>query len=132
MQIRIIKLLIIAAIPAFGTGCDSQVSFSNQIRPILTSNCMKCHDGTGEGSKKSGFNVMTYDTLMKGTKFGPVIVPGDSTSSTLYRQVSHKTDPKIQMPPHHEDSMASEKFESLTDKQISTIKAWIDQGAKNN
>lgn len=131
MQTRIIKLLIIAAIPVFGAGCDRQVSFTNQVKPILTSNCMKCHDGTGEGSKKSGFNVMSYETLMKGTKFGPVIVPGDSSSSTLFRLIAHKADPKIQMPPHHLDSMANEKFDPLTKKQISTIKAWINQGAKN-
>lgn len=131
MQTRIIKLLIIAAIPVFGAGCDRQVSFTNQVKPILTSNCMKCHDGTGEGSKKSGFNVTSYETLMKGTKFGPVIVPGDSSSSTLFRLVAHKADPKIQMPPHHQASMATQKLDPLTKKQISTIKAWINQGAKN-
>lgn len=131
MQTRIIKLLIIAAIPVFGAGCDRQVSFTNQVKPILTSNCMKCHDGTGEGSKKSGFNVMSYETLMKGTKFGPVIVPGDSSSSTLLRLIDHKADPKIQMPPHHLESMATKKLDPLTKKQISTIKAWINQGAKN-
>ena len=131
MQTRIIKLLIIAAIPVFGAGCDRQVSFTNQVKPILTSNCMKCHDGTGEGSKKSGFNVTSYETLMKGTKFGPVIVPGDSSSSTLFRLVAHKADPKIQMPPHHQDSMATKKLDPLTKKQISIIKAWINQGAKN-
>ena len=132
MQTRIIKLLIIAVIPVFGAGCDRQVSFSNDVKPILTSNCMKCHDGTGEGSKKSGFNVMTYETFMKGTKFGPVVVPGNSVSSTLFRLVAHKANPKIQMPPHHDMSMADQKFEPLTKKQINTIKVWIDQGAKNN
>lgn len=132
MQTRIIKLLIIAAIPVFGAGCDRQVSFGNDVKPILTSNCMKCHDGTGEGSEKSGFNVMSYESLMKGTKFGPVIVPGDSVSSTFFRLVAHKTDPKIQMPPHHEISMADQKSDPLTKKQIKTIKMWIDQGAKNN
>ena len=61
-----------------------------------------------------------------------VVVPGDSESSTFFRLVGHKADPKIQMPPHHSDTVASKQMKPLPDKQIELIKTWIDQGAKNN
>lgn len=132
MQTRILSIMIIAAIPVFGAGCSKQVSFKNDIQPILTASCLKCHDGSGEGSKKSGFNVKSYESLMKGTKYGEVIVPGNSIASTIMQLIDHKADPKIQMPPHHDGALAQGKLNPLTAAQIKSIKIWIDQGAKNN
>jgi hypothetical protein len=132
MRNRILSILIIAAIPVFGAGCSKQVSFKDDVNPILVSSCLVCHIGAGEGSAKSEFSVENYDSLMKGTKFGPVVVPGDSVSSTLYRVIDHEVDPKIQMPPHHVNALAEGKAEPLTRVEIETIKMWIDQGAKNN
>ena len=115
------------------SGCGEQaVSYKNEVEPLLKERCLECHDGTGEGSEKSGFNVTDYASLMKGTKFGPVVVPGDSASSTLFRIVGHQTDESIQMPPHHDDTVAQKIGEPLTDAQIAMIKTWIDQGARNN
>ena len=132
MRTHILGIIIIASIPFLSTGCSKQASFSKDVKPILTNNCLECHDGTGEGSLKSGFNVQTYNSLMKGTKFGTVVIAGDSISSTLYRLINHKTDPKIQMPPHHDSTLAEGKTAPLTAAQIETIKLWIDQGAKDN
>ena len=69
---------------------------------------------------------------MKGTKYGPVVVAGSSVTSTLFRSISHKTNTKIQMPPHHDTSLAEGRTDPLTEKEIATIGNWIDQGAKNN
>ena len=69
---------------------------------------------------------------MQGTKFGPAVVPNDSASSTLYRVVSHQTDPKIQMPPHHEEALAEGRGLALQESEIKLIQNWIDQGALNN
>ena len=69
---------------------------------------------------------------MKGTKFGPVIVPGSTVSSTLYLIVTDKVDPKIQMPPQHEESLGLGRGEPLPEVRIKNIELWFDQGAKNN
>jgi hypothetical protein len=132
MQTRIPSIVIIAAITVFATGCSKEVSFKNDVKPILTSNCLECHTGGGEGSDKSGFSVYDYNSIMRGTKYGSVIVAGDSVSSTLYRIVAQKVAPEIQMPPHHGESLAKGRLEPLTPEQVETIKMWIDQGAKNN
>ena len=132
MRTHLLIIAIIASIPVFSTGCSQQVSFNDDVKPILTASCLQCHNGSGEGSEKSGFNVQDYNSLMKGTKFGPVVVAGESASSTLYRLISHKADPKIQMPPHHDITLTEGRAEPLNKAQIETIKNWIDQGAKNN
>ena len=122
------------AIAVSGAGCSQDVSYQKDVNPILQANCLSCHDGQGEGEgvEASGFSVQSYDDLMKGTRSGQMVVPGDSLSSSLYRLIDHQADPKIQMPPHHDHAVASGRMNSLSGEQINTIKTWIDQGAKNN
>lgn len=133
MRTRVFGALMIAATPFFGAGCSQQVSFNNDVKPLLEASCISCHDGSGEGSEKSGFSMKSYEDLMAGTKFGPVIVAGESASSTFYRVISHKADPQIQMPPHHDETVSEgHQAEPLTSAQTDIIKMWIDQGALNN
>lgn len=114
------------------SGCSREVSFEKDVMPILSSSCLSCHDGSGEGSSASGFSVSNYADVMAGTKFGEVVIAGDSASSTLYRLIGHKADPSIHMPPHHDSSNASVKVDPLSDAQVETIRLWIDQGALDN
>lgn len=108
-------------------GCgqqQAQLSFAKDISPLIKKNCSECHlPPDGDGYKKSAFSVESYETLMKGTKFGPVIVAGDAASSSLYRMVSGQVDKSIQMP-HGKTSLPAD--------QVALIGRWIDQGAKNN
>jgi uncharacterized membrane protein len=123
----IFATLLLTGIVANIGGCakepQKEISFSKQIRPIIQARCIECHAPGGQGFQASGLNMQTYDTLMKGTKFGPVIKAGDAVSSTLMRLIEGKADPSIRMP-HNK--------QSLTDEQINLFKEWIDQGAKNN
>lgn len=130
------KLLFKIGILAFGMqllGCSrSEVSFSSDVQPIFEAHCIECHDSSGEGVTVSGFSVSDYDSVMKGTKFGQVIIPGSSISSTLYLVVAQKTAPEIQMPPHHTEAWAEGRGLPLSEQQVEIIQAWIDQGAQNN
>ena len=110
-------LLLVACAPK-----QAPVTYTKDIRPILEKNCVSCHVPGGEGYEKSGLSMATYDTLMKGTKFGPVIVPGNSASSTLLLLLEGKADPSITMP--HGTS------ERLPEADIALFRDWIDQGAK--
>lgn len=110
------------------TACEKkpeeQVSFSSQIHPIIEANCIKCHHPGGEGYEASGLNMQTYDGLMKGTKFGPVIKPGDAVSSTLIILINGRADPSINMPHGNNKPLSKE--------QIKLFEQWVNQGAKNN
>nr|VFK16869.1 MAG: Planctomycete cytochrome C [Candidatus Kentron sp. LFY] len=128
---KVIKVLSLVGICAVSiTGCgESSVSFQNDVRPILAKNCLECHQPGAKGFQESGLAVGDYESLMKGTKpaageqRGQVIVPGDSTSSTLIILIEGRADPSISMPHDREP---------LKEKDIAILKKWIDQGAKNN
>jgi hypothetical protein len=125
MRTSISGVPLILAIAGLIAGCNGetqeQVSYQSDIKPLIDSYCAECHTHGGEGTQASGFSVDTYAALMKGTKYGPVIIAGDPLSSTLYRLVAGKTDPSIQMP-HGKKPMSTE--------EISKIEHWIAQGAK--
>ena len=125
---QIIRIFSLSITLYLLTGCGdsstSEVSFSKQIKPILATHCLSCHNSEGEGYKKSGLNMETYDALMKGTKFGPVIVPGNALSSSLVLAIEGKADPAITMP--------HGSLQILPQTERDTIKQWIQQGAKNN
>ena len=130
------KLLLIIAIFALGVqllGCgEREISFRADVQPIFQERCIECHDGAGEGIAASGFSVHDYAGVMKGTNFGPVVIPGSSISSTLYLVVAQKTAPEIQMPPHHSVALAEGRGSPLSNEEVGIIAAWIDQGAKDN
>lgn len=117
-------LLTLSAI-AFATlqtGCsDKALTYQANIKPILEANCVSCHVAGAQGYETSGLRLDNYEALMKGTKFGAVVVPGSSVSSTLYRLVSGQADPSIRMP---------HGAAALPDADVTTIATWIDQGAK--
>jgi mono/diheme cytochrome c family protein len=121
MNKRIISLGVMLIAAAATNGCSKHLTYAD-VAPIFQQKCAECHTGDKEGVAKSGFSVDSYDTVIKGTKFGPVIVKGSAASSTLYRLVAGETDASIQMP-HGK--------EPLSDDQIKTIETWIDQGAVN-
>ena len=113
-------------------GCERQVSYVEDVQPLMFSSCLQCHDKNSEGYLNSGFSLDSYDAVMKGTKFGPVVVAGSAESSSLYLVVAHKTAPEIHMPPHTDDALAEGRGISLTEEQIETVRLWIEQGALNN
>lgn len=108
-----------------GGGCSTKkaVSFEQDVKPVLQKYCLSCHSASGKGYAESGFSVESYSDVMKGTKFGPVIIPGSSVSSTLQRLVEHKAHPSLNMP---------QGGVSLPKEQVEIIRVWIDQGAKDD
>jgi len=104
-------------------GGPATVSFKGDVKPLLDKYCSECHTPGGAGAEASGFVTATYDSVMKGTKFGPVVVASDPLSSSLYRLVAGKVDPSIRMP-HGK--------EALSQEEILKVEHWIEQGAKNN
>jgi Planctomycete cytochrome C len=110
----------------------TEVSFANDVLPILETNCVECHDLAAEGVATSGLNLRDYEGVMQGTRSDVVAVPNSSESSALYLVVAHQTDPEIQMPPEHRDALAEGRVPSLNEKEIKTIQDWVDQGALDN
>jgi hypothetical protein len=84
---------------------------------------VSCHQVGAEGYEKSGFDLTTYEGLMKGTKFGAMVIPGDPNSSNLMWLLDWRASPALRMP-------HAKKKLSTCDRDA--IRAWIREGAKNN
>jgi len=99
------------------------VSYKADVQPILDNHCLDCHQPESEGYNQSGLSVQTYEDLMRGTNFGPILVPGDAFNSNLNILVEGRADPSIAMP--HGD-------QKLYAGDLETLRVWVDQGAQNN
>jgi hypothetical protein len=99
------------------------VSFSEDILPIFKGRCIGCHQPGGEGYETSGLDLTTYAGLMKGTKFGAMVVPRDPEGSNLVRLLEWRASPQLRMP-------HGKKQLSTCDR--ATLRAWIREGAKDN
>ncbi|MCR6629081.1 MAG: hypothetical protein NVV74_02965 [Magnetospirillum sp.] len=111
------------AVAAPALAKEEPVSFSEDVKPILDTRCTACHQSGAEGTEKSGLDLTSYAGLMKGTKHGSMISPGDPVTSNLMVLIDGKADKSLQMP-HGKKKLSS------CDRD--TIRKWIKQGAKNN
>ena len=108
----------------WASGASAQeINFKDDVYPILELRCMECHVPGGEGFEASGLDMRTYESLMKGTKHGPVVLPGNAFESNLVAVIDQRTDPALWMP-HARKKLS--KCERLM------LRFWISQGAKNN
>jgi len=64
-------------------AAKAEVSYAEDIAPIFKGWCVSCHQPSGEGAKASGLDLTTYEGVMKGTKFGPMVIPGKPDESNL-------------------------------------------------
>ena len=108
------------------SGCATQqVSYQNDVVPIFEYSCIECHTSPdGIGYKATGLELGSYQSLMQGTVYGPVIYAGDSRRSILNMLVEGRAG-KPQRMPHNED-------EVLSSAQIETLRIWVNQVAYDN
>jgi uncharacterized membrane protein len=107
-------------------GCarEQSVSYSRDVVPILDKHCKACHVPGEAGYVVSGFELGSYESLMKGTQYGPVVLPGDALTSVLVMLIEGRVDSSLKMP--HGGGT------TLTPDEILTVRRWVEQGARNN
>ena len=120
------KLISLGLFPLAMVACSGEpaISFSQDVKPIIDQNCVSCHQLDGKGVLASGFDMTSYDGLIKGAQFGPMIIAGDAEGSNMVVLMEGRADPSISMPHGQQKPISKAK--------IKTIRLWIDQGAKNN
>lgn len=108
-----------------GQACaqQAQLSYAEDIAPIFRGWCVSCHQPGGQGYNASRLDLSSYQGLMKGTKFGPMVIPGDPDSSNLIVLIEGRASPDIRMPFGHKP---------LPNCLRQNIWRWIFQGAKDN
>ena len=97
------------------------ISFQEDVYPLIQIRCLACHQPGGAGYEASGLDMRTYEGLMKGTKHGPMVVPGNVIESNLLTMIDGRAE--IHMP-------LDKKLVTKCERLI--FRAWVQQGAKNN
>jgi hypothetical protein len=100
-----------------------QTSFAEDVFPIFKGRCLGCHQPGGAGFEKSGLDLSTYEGLMKGTKFGAMVIPRDPDGSNLMWLLDWRASPQLRMP---------HGTKKLSTCDRNAIRSWIREGAKNN
>ncbi|NQV74539.1 MAG: DUF1549 domain-containing protein, partial [Bacteroidetes bacterium] len=88
-----------------------------KVRAIFAHNCYKCH---GDEKIKGELRLDRKNMAFKGGENGPVIIPGNTAESELYR--------RINLPSSHKELMPS-KGKKLSENDIAVINYWIKKGA---
>ena len=110
------------AIPGASLFADEkasgEVDFNKQVKPILESACVRCHNP----EEDDGDLIMTnLAACLKGGDDGPALVPGKPDDSSIYWTTVEPADSDDIMPP---------KDPPLDKSQTDILKKWIEQGAK--
>ncbi|HJN88731.1 MAG TPA: c-type cytochrome domain-containing protein [Verrucomicrobiota bacterium] len=114
---KTIVFLTFAVALAFTVQAE-KVDFTKSIQGVFEARCVDCH---GAKKPKGDLRMDTLEATLKGGESEePVLVPGKSAESGLFKHIS--------LPADHDDIMPS-KGDPLTKEQIETIKKWIDEGA---
>ena len=123
MTLAVGGAVILAGRPSPACAANAVVSFNDDILPIFKGRCVDCHQPGGVGYEKSGLDLRTYAGVMKGTKFGSMVTPGNPDTSNLVWLLDWKGSPETRMP-HGKTKL------SICDRDA--IREWIRQGAKDN
>jgi mono/diheme cytochrome c family protein len=123
------RRLTALALPVFlAIGCAREtpppVSFRGDVAPILAQHCVSCHVEGKPGTAASALQLDSYAAVMKGTRFGPVVLPGNPLSSAMIMLVEGRADPRITMPHGGTDKLTAPEIQKLRD--------WVQQGARDN
>ena len=103
------------------SNTEAEISFSEDVAPILEENCVICQGGADENGaikKEMELDLTSYDALMVGSEFGSIVEPGNAEDSVLWMMIELGDMPQ--------------EGEPLTTEELEVIKTWIAEGAQNN
>jgi hypothetical protein len=96
--------------PAAEAGEGGEVSFAEDVLPLLEANCATCHGPMAMG----GLQMTDYASLMAGGQDGAVVVPGSPDESSIVARMS-ESHPAV-----------------LTGDDLQVLIDWIAAGAEDN
>jgi WD40 repeat protein len=97
------------------------IDFEKDVYPILEANCLACHN---VGVAESKLNIETVESIRKGGKRGPAVVPKKPEASLLFQLASRSRQPAMPPLPNKVEANA------LTPQQLGVLKQWILEGAR--
>jgi hypothetical protein len=108
---RILLTFLAFACGRSALGQDGDGLFVNRVRPVLQAHCQGCH---GDAKLRGGFDVRSPEAILRGSRTGSVVIPGQPDRSLLLRLVLAEGEPH--MPPNKQ----------LTRVEIADLARWIE------
>src|SRR5262245_17418018 len=90
-----------------------KITYEDHVLPIFRDNCLKCHN---PDKLKGDLDLTSFSAAIKGGGSGATLNAGDPQGSQLFKSITHTDEPT--MPPNGK----------LSDRDIDTIKKWIEGG----
>lgn len=116
MLIRFIFALILGF-----SVLSAKVSFNDEIRPLLSNSCYRCH-GPDEEDRKAKLRLDTREGAIRDHKGFTAIFPGKIEDSELIYRIVTDDEDEMMPPPG--------KGKRFTKEQIELFKRWIEEGAE--
>jgi hypothetical protein len=111
------SILILSLAPLLAQG---EIDFAHDVRPIFNAKCTACHGGVKEAGNVS--LIYRDKVLGKGKSGEIVVVPGNPDASELIKRIVSKDEDEVMPKPEHGPP--------LSDKEVATLRQWIQEGAK--
>jgi len=99
--------------PGSGENGDTEIVFEAAVGPLLATHCVDCHNAT---TRKGELDLSSAVGLLRGGESGPVYEAGEPEKSLLYELVH--------------DGVMPKKGDPLSPDDASTIRRWIERGAR--
>jgi len=116
MKTSDLTLLLLITFCVGNTAFSQEVSFTRDIRPILSDKCFHCH-GNDENTREAGLRLDIRDDAID----MDAIVPESLEDSNAWQRIISEEEDEIMPPPR--------SHKSLSDKEKQLIRTWIKQGA---
>ncbi len=137
--IHVIKTFVFVAL-ILAAGCtrtndvvqptiNNAGEYSSQVQPIFDRSCgtSSCHGG-GPSGFAAGLDLTSYEGLLRGSKYGAVVIAGSPFMSSLVRCIN-PTDTTLS--PISSVQMPASR-NPLPRNEIESIAAWVRNGARND
>ncbi len=98
--------------PLIVAAQQSDSLFTQKVAPIFEANCVMCH---GAKIQRSGLDLRTEQSSLKGGTRGALVVPGKPEESLLYKLITHKEEPAMPM------------GGKISDAEIAIVAEWIKE-----
>ena len=102
-------------------GIYSQISFNEDVRPILSANCFSCH-GPDEKSRKAKLRLDVREGALADLGGYRALEPGKADDSELILRVESKDEDEVMPPP--------DSGHALTASDRKILRAWVDAGGE--
>ncbi|MCM8537012.1 MAG: PSD1 and planctomycete cytochrome C domain-containing protein [Lentisphaeraceae bacterium] len=109
----LLTILLLACV-----SIQADLSYTKDIRPILSDKCFKCH-GFDDETRDADLRLDTYAGATADLGGYQAVTPGNIEKSELIKRILT----------HDEDDAMPPKGDRLSEKEVKLIKSWIENGA---